>query len=68
MKRIKMMKSLIGLILCSFLFVTAFSACEREEGPMEETGEAVEESVEETGDAVEDAGEETGEAVEEAGE
>ncbi|MDA3786730.1 MAG: hypothetical protein PF568_07610 [Deltaproteobacteria bacterium] len=50
-----MMKNLIGLILCSLLFVTTLSACDRDEGPVEETREAVEEAVEDTGDAVKDA-------------
>ena len=45
-------------VLAAFLMaIAALPACE-EEGPIEETGEAVDEAGENAGDAVEDAGEE----------
>ncbi len=50
-----MMKNLISLIFCSLLFVITLSACDRDEGPVEETREAIEETAEDTGDAVKDA-------------
>lgn len=60
------MKTLARLlaILLSAVMITAFSGCETEEDPIEETGEAVEE----TGEAVEETAEETEEALEEAAE
>ncbi|HKJ65682.1 MAG TPA: hypothetical protein VJ969_09780 [Desulfopila sp.] len=43
-----------------------FSGCETEEGPLEETGEAIEETTEKTGDSLEEAADETEEAMEDA--
>lgn len=53
------MKNLVKIIILfsCLLFVPLLTACDRE-GPMERTGEKVDEMVEETGEAVEEAGDE----------
>lgn len=43
--------------------VTLGTACDRDEGAFEETGESVEEGAEETGEAFEEGAEETGERM-----
>ena len=59
-----MKKILIAVILAMFAFT--FVACEQE-GPVEETGEKLEESMEETGEEAEEATEQMEESAEEAG-
>ncbi|NLX03544.1 MAG: hypothetical protein GXY33_00205 [Phycisphaerae bacterium] len=52
----RLLKSLLAMLLLSAVFV-AIPSCEREEGPVEEAGEKIDEGIEETGEAIEDAGE-----------
>ncbi len=54
--------------LLAALMALGLAGCDRDEGPAEETAEAVEEQAEDAGEVVEDAAEETQDTAEEAAE
>ena len=56
----------IGIAVLMGLLVLGLGGCDRDEGPVEETAEAVDESLEDARDEVEDAAEEVDETVESA--
>lgn len=56
-----LLKQLLAISFISIALISGF-ACESE-GPMEETGEQIDEALEETGDEVEDAGDELEEGL-----
>lgn len=72
-----MMKQLnrtLWVLLAVAVLVLPMAACEREEGPMEEMGETLDDAVddaqdkvEDMGDELEDAGDEAEDALEDAG-
>ena len=62
----KMMNPAIRLLAVCALAVAAAPGCEREEGPAEKAGKAIDEAVETSGNAVEEAGKKIDEAFEEA--
>lgn len=54
----------LGLALLIVMLGAGLAACEEEQGPAEEAGEAIDESMEEMGEEMEEAGEEMEEAAE----
>lgn len=59
------LETLKWILAAGFLAATV-TACDRQEGPMEEAGESIDQAVEEAGDKTEDALERAGDAVEDA--
>jgi hypothetical protein len=62
----KLMNPSIRLLAVCALAIAAMPGCEREEGPAEKAGKAIDEAVETSGNAVEEAGEKIDKAFEEA--
>ena len=58
--------SAIWIGLLAGLLALGVSGCDRDEGPVEETAEAVDESLDEAGDKVDDAAEDIEDSVESA--
>ena len=59
------LESLKWILAAGFL-ASMITACDRQEGPMEEAGESIDQAVEEAGDKTEDTLERAGDAVEDA--
>ncbi len=58
--------SLIRIPTLAALLILGLAGCDRNEGPVEEAAEEVDESLEEAGDKIDEAVEETADTVEEA--
>ncbi|MCB1882609.1 MAG: hypothetical protein KDG89_01230 [Geminicoccaceae bacterium] len=58
----------IALVLLLGLGGFSLAACDDNDGPAENAGEAIDNAAENTGEAINDAAENTGEVVEDAGE
>jgi hypothetical protein len=56
----------VRIAMLSALLMFGLAGCDRNEGPVEEAAEEVDESLEETGDTIDEAVEETADTVEEA--
>ena len=56
----------IGIAMLAALFMLGLPGCDRDEGPVEEAAEEVDESLEDTADTVDEAVEETADTMEEA--
>jgi predicted small lipoprotein YifL len=56
----------VRIAMLAALLMFGLAGCDRNEGPVEEAAEQVDESMEETGDKFDEAIEETADAVEEA--
>lgn len=58
--------SALRIAMLAALLMFGLGGCDRNEGPVEEAAEEVDESLEETGDTIDEAVEETADTVEEA--
>ena len=62
----KLNRSLLVLLAAGFLLLP-LAACEKEQGPMEELGESLDDAVDEIKDSADDLGDDLEDAAEEAG-
>ena len=62
----KIGRGLVAAVVLAVL-VVAVSACQKEEGPMEKSGKAIDNAVEKSGQQVDKAVDKTGESLEKAG-
>ena len=60
------MSRILSTLLFSGFILLGLPACDRDQGPAEETGEKIDEAIEDTQDRVEDTAEEVGDSLENA--